>query len=99
MKRLRQKLIRNFEYYSLGIIGQDIKFRYNESIEFWLSWSYKHNRRNIIVCDNSIQALKEFDISEVPIQILRASVKYLIRVQKEEHLYEKIEEKIREEYN
>lgn len=110
MKRLRIRLIKEFKEESEKFRLRGMKFRYDDLRTVWLNWSMCGGRSISLRHDLSKTA-KDYrkDFTDVPISILRASIKFFkdkIREEEKKKLRKKhfyyswlIREKTRKENN
>ena len=83
MKRLRIKLLKEFNKESEFFKGFGMQFKYNDLHTILLPW--RGSRCIIVKHDLSTKTTMEFrqDLSDVPIPILRASIGYFKEHEKE----------------
>jgi hypothetical protein len=102
VKRLKIRLIEEFKYWSERFRGRGVKFKYGELHSVYLRWSIWG--RYVSLRYDLSKTFKEYnqDFLDVPVPILRASIEYFKKRQKEEDMKklrrdEKIKRKIDQE--
>ena len=87
MKKLKIRLIEEFKEWSEKFKWKGIKFKYDDLHSVHLAWSM-YGGRYITLQHDLSRTVKDYrrDYTDVPIPILRASIKYFKNRQKDEDM-------------
>ena len=83
MKRLKARLIREFNDWSVKFRYRGLKFRYDDLYTVQLSWNI-HIGRELYVRSNLSDLAEKYELSRFPVKYLKASIKIFQRIYNEE---------------